>query len=125
MFNRSYAAVQLLAPTTMSTSANGSAVDLATYASVANRELKVAFQAAGVAGTSPSITLAVTECDTTNGTYAAPAAGTSSAVITTNGLTELNVYVSKRYVRSEIAFTSNTTNGAISCVAFVLKRDGG
>ena len=69
---RSWVGVKLMNLSAISTTTQGSATDLATYVNLAKREMKVVFFLSGTAGTTISVTPAVTECDTTNGTFAAP-----------------------------------------------------
>ena len=126
MFNRSRKAVSVVVPASISTTTTSAAVDLggaANNASQANREVKALFVLGGVAGTTPSITVAVQECDTTNGTYAAPRGLTSPGAITTNGVYEVNFYPAKRYIQSVITFTANTTAAIAGVVAEVTRRD--
>lgn len=121
---REWGALQLMNLSAQTTTTQSlSPVDLAQYASLANREMKATFQVFFSAQT-PSLTVAVTECDTTNGTFTAPNWGTSTAAVTTNGLTELNFRADKRYIRAEVTFpASGVTNSDLNAVAFALKRE--
>jgi len=102
------------------TSTQGSAADMATYASTEKREMKAVFFVSGLT-TITTATVAVTECATTNGTFTAPATGTSSAVVTTNGLTELNFRNDARYIRAEL--TVNAAGSVnVSAVGIAPKR---
>lgn len=83
----------------------GSAVDLAPTATVAKRELKLIVAAQVL--TAGTFNVAVTECDTTNGTFTAVAGDTITAV-TTNGVREYTANVTKRYVKGAITTVAGT-----------------
>jgi hypothetical protein len=120
---RQWKAVSLITLRAISTSTQGAAIDMAAYANLAKREMKVVWFVKGAAGTTISITPAVTECDTTNGTFAAPAQYTAITAVTTDSLTEQNFRADKRYIRAEVTLTANTTATDIHAVAFVIQRE--
>lgn len=121
---RGWASALLLSARALSTStASPASIDLATYASLAKREVKVAVVLAGLAGTTISVLPAVEECDTTNGTFATPAQYTAASAQTTNGLVELNFRADKRYIRLPVTLGANTTGADVHAVLFALKRE--
>lgn len=120
---RGWVGVNLLNVAAISTTTNGAATDLATYANLAKREMKVVFFLSGTAGTTISITPSVQECATTNGTYAAPTYYTAASAQTTDGMVELNFRADKRYIQAVATLGANTTGANVSAVAFVLKRE--
>lgn len=121
---RGWASAILLSARALSTStATPTSIDLVTYASLAKREMKVSVVLAGLAGTTISVTPAVEECDTTNGTFAAPATYTAPSAQTTNGIVEINFRADKRYIRLPVTLGANTTGADVHAVAFALKRE--
>ncbi len=117
---REWGPINLMNLSAATTTTQGTATDGSSYASQANREMKAVFMISGLT-TITTITLAVTECATSTGSFTAPANGTSSAVVTTNGMTELNFRNDLKYIRAEA--TPNTTGSVnIAAVGFALKR---
>lgn len=126
MFNRSLKIATVVAPATITTTTTHTYFDLgglANNGSFANREMKLIWSFGSVAGTTPSITVSVQECDTTNGTYAAPDGITSPTAVTTNGFAEVNFFPAKRYIQAVTTYTANTTSANVGVVALVVKRD--
>jgi hypothetical protein len=123
---RSYGSVNLKIPVVVTTDAAGALYpDLATYASLAKREVKFIFSL-GAFTTATGVTVSVTECDTTNGTYAAPANGTTSALFTTTagGIQEINCRIDMRYVKCNWAGSpAGNYSMILGCVAVPLKRE--
>ena len=114
------------AVTTSSTGATTTAVDMATYASLAAREVMVV-ALPGTMTTCATCTFTVEECDTTNGTYSAPVAGTTTSVITsTQGAAgtavKMPVAIQKRYVH--LKYTLDTTGSMpLAAVLFAALRE--
>lgn len=101
--------------------ATGSVVDLAPSASVTRRQMKliVGYQVL-TAGTFP---LSVTECDTTNGTFAAVSGDTIANVTSTQaaqGVVEYHLYPTKRYVKAAIGTVAGT--GAAANLVVLLQN---
>lgn len=123
---RNYDAVNLKTPVAVTTDAAGALYpDFATYANLAKRECKFVFTI-GAMTTATGVTVSITECDTTDGTYTAPANGTTSALFTTTagGIKELNCRVDKRYVKCNWAGSpSGNYSMILGCVAIPLKRE--
>ena len=118
---RQWGPVNLLNLNAATTTTQGTATDMSTYASQARREMKGIVLLSGLT-TITTATVAITECATTNGTFAAPANGTSSAVVTTNGMTELNFRNDLRYIRAEI--TVNAAGSVnVAAIGLALKRE--
>lgn len=115
---RNWGAINLLNLNAQTTTTQGSASDLSTYATLNKREMKVSFMLSNVSGTH---TCAITECDTTNGTFTAPTNGATQGVVTTNGLTEMNFLAQKRYIRAEVTMAASSTAN-IAVVGFAAKR---
>ena len=120
-----YAPISLLinAAVTTTTTGNASATtaDLATYASLAARECMVVV-APGAMTTCTTATFTIYECDTTNGTYSAPIAGTTTTTITSTAAAlgtaiAMPVTIQKRYVN--LGITVNAS-GSMPVAAFVL-----
>jgi hypothetical protein len=106
-----------------STATPATTLDLASYASLAKREMKVSVVLAGLAGTTVSVLPAVEECATTNGTWTTPAQYTAASAQTTNGLVELNFRADLRYIRLPVTLGANTTGADVHAVAFAMKRE--
>jgi hypothetical protein len=90
------------------TGATGGVIDMAPTASVGKRSQKVIVVASGVTGTSPVFPLAITECDTTNGTYTA-VSGLTITGVSTNGTTEYHALFTKRYIIATVGTVTGTT----------------
>lgn len=120
---RQWVGVKLMQVRAISTTTQGSATDMATYANTAKREVKAVFFLSGLAGTTISVTPGITECATTNGTFAAPTQYTAASAQTTNGMVEMNFRNDLRYVRAEATLGANTTAADVACVVFALKRE--
>jgi hypothetical protein len=118
MWARAYGAIQALEAQAVTTTGVGDVVDLATYASLAKREIKMVVLS-GNFTTAASLTLAATECATTDGSYTAVTSGTTSATVTTTtgAITELNFRANLRYVK--LSYTLDAT-GSIPLAACVL-----
>ena len=117
---REWATVSLLNAAADTTTAQATGVDMSAYASQANREMKAVIAVSALT-TITTATVAITECATVGGTYTAPANGTSSVVITTNGIYEINFRNDLRYVRVERTYNAaGTVNLAVAGLA--LKR---
>lgn len=115
-----------LAITTSTQTLTASVVDLATYASLAEREMKAIYSVKSYTGLTPAAVIGVTECDTTNGTFTAPAWGTSTVTLSTTaavGAGELNFRADKRYIRAEVTLTAGDTGMTVNVVAVALKRE--
>lgn len=123
MWAQNYVAVSVIPAQAITTSTAAPAyVDLAAYADLAKREMKLIL-AKGAYTTITTATFAIEECDTTNGTYAAPAYGTTSVVSTNTAATviEMNFTPQKRYVRLPI--TVNATGSVpVAATLVALKR---
>ena len=126
---RALGAVSLLnelAITTSTQTLSANVVDLASYASLANREMKAIYTVKSYTGLTPAATIAITECDTTNGTFTAPASGSPSVTLSTTaavGAGELNFRADKRYIRAEVTLTAGDTGMTVNVVAVALKRE--
>ena len=122
MWSRAYTALQLIKSVALTTtSATPSlTVDLGAYASLANREIKAVINT-GTLTTTATMTFTIEECATTNGTWAAPANGTTSAVVTTAVVTEMNFLAQLRYVR--MPYTLDATGSIpVGATLIVLAR---
>jgi len=121
MWSRAYGGLELLRAQAITTTGNQTGVDISTYASLMNREM-VVFADVGTMTTTTTATVAITESDTSGGTYAAPANGTASAVITAAGLSTLRFRAAKAFIRAEV-----TVNAAgsipMSVIGVALKRE--
>jgi hypothetical protein len=121
MWTGTYTALELtraIALTTTSATPSRT-VDLAAYASLKNREVLAVVQV-GALSTTATLTLNVEVCATTNGTWAAPSAGTTTATVTAAGITEIPFYPNLRYVR--LAYTLDAT-GSVPTAASLLVLD--
>lgn len=100
MYSGKYTALELTrAVAIATTSATPSrTVDLAAYASLANREV-LAVVHTGALSTTATMTFNVEVCATTNGTWAAPSAGTTTLTVIAAGINEINFFPNLRYVR--------------------------
>ena len=118
MWARAYGAIQALEAQAITTTGVGDVVDLATYADLAKREIKMVVLY-GNYTTVATCTFAATECATTGGSYTAVLHGTTSAVVTTTtgGITELNFRANERYVK--FSYTVDAT-GSVPLAACVL-----
>jgi alpha-L-arabinofuranosidase len=118
MWARAYGAIQAWEAAAVTTTAVGDVVDLATYADLAKREIKMVIMN-GNFTTVTTATFAATECETTGGAYTACLHGTTSAVVTntTGNITELNFRANYRYVKLAVSFN---TDGSIPIAACVL-----
>ncbi len=123
MWARAYGAIQALEAQAITTTGVGDVVDLATYADLAKREIKMVILS-GNFTTAASLTLAATECATTNGSYTAPANGTTSATVTTTtgAITELNFRANQRYVQLSYTLDAAGSIPMAACVV-ALKRE--
>jgi hypothetical protein len=90
------------------TGATGGVVDMAPSASIGKRACKIVVAACGVTGTSPVFPLALSECDTTNGTFSAVSDLTISNV-TTDGTSEYHALITKRYIKATVGTVTGTT----------------
>jgi hypothetical protein len=120
-------ALLINAAVTTSTTGNASATtaDLSESASLAKRECKVVVLP-GAMTTCTTATFAVEECDTTNGTYSAPIAGTTTTTITSTAAAlgtalEMNVVIQKRYVHLK-ATVDQTGSIPVAAVLLALRR---
>lgn len=118
MWARNYGAIQALEAQAITTTGVGDVVDLATYADLAKREIKMVILS-GNFTTVTTATFAATECETTGGSYSAVLHGTTSATVTTTtgAITELNFRANYRYVK--LSYTVDTT-GSVPLAACVL-----
>ena len=100
MFTQSYTALELIrAAAITTTSATPSrTVDLAAYASLVNREIKAVVHT-GALTTTATMTFNIEVCATTNGTWAAPSAGTTTLTMIAACNNEIHFYPNLRYVR--------------------------
>lgn len=98
---RQWAAVKLLNSHLATTNGVGAATDMAAYASTGKREIKAVAFLANLT-TTATVTVSVTECATSGGSYTAPANGSPSAVITANGMAEFNFRHDLRYIKGNI-----------------------
>jgi hypothetical protein len=123
---KNYGAINLKLPVAVTTDAAGALYpDLATYTDLAKREMKFVFTI-GAMTTATGVTVSITECDTTNGSYTAPANGTTSASFTTTagGIQELNCRIDKRYVKANWAGAPvGNYSMIIGCVGIAMKRE--
>lgn len=121
MFAREYALPELVRNQTFTTTvvAAGAStgatvgVDLAPYVAIKNREVQAVVLVSALT-TITTLTVAVAECDTTSGTFAAPPVGTTSVVFTAAGAKTLNWYPTKRY--AQLSLTPDTT-GSVNVAA--------
>lgn len=120
---RSWGVVQLLNLAGITTTTQGAAVDMASYASIAKREMKAVFTLTGVAGTTASVLVSVEESDATNSGFAAPTQYTAATAKTTNTTVELNFRADKRYIRAVVTLTADTTGAHVVANAIALKRE--
>lgn len=121
MWTGSYTALELtraIAITTTSATPSRT-VDLASYASLANREV-LAVVMTGALSTTATMTFNVEVCATTDGTWAAPSAGTTTLTVTAAGINEIPFYPNKRYVR--LAYSVDAT-GSVPTSAMLLVLD--
>lgn len=121
----SYEVKTLLNSPGATAAAAGSVVTLTPSAIINRREAKVivGYQVL-TAGTFP---LTITECDTTNGTFAAVAGDTISSIVTTEaavGVVEYHVRPSKQYLKASIGTVAGTGAAANILVMLVnMKRE--
>lgn len=121
MWARAYGAFEVYRAAAVTTTGNGSGVDLATYADLAKREMKVVVDV-GTLTTTTTATVSITNSDTSGGAYTAPTYGTASAVVTAAGVVELNFRADKRWIRLENVVNA-TGSVPISAVGIALKRE--
>lgn len=121
MFNGNLTALELIrAAAITTTSATPSrTVDLAAYASLANREI-MAVVMTGALTTTATMTFNVEVCATTDGTWAAPSAGTTTLTVTAAGINEIPFYPNLRYVR--LAYSVDAT-GSVPTAANLVVLD--
>lgn len=122
MWSHAYGGLELLRAQAIATSANQTAVDLSAYADLMNSEM-VVFANLGTMTTTTTATIAITESTASNGTFTAPANGTSSVVLTAAGLNSgLRFRAAKAFIRAEV--TVNAAGSVpMSVVAVALKRE--
>ena len=124
MWARNYGPLELLrAQAITTTTASPGYVDLQPYASLAKREVK-AVVLVGAMTTTTTVTVAVKECDTTNGSYTAPAYGTTSQAATTTAgqQLEFNFRADKRYVQLSITVDA-TGSVPMAATLVALKKE--
>ncbi len=105
---RALAVRSVLSVSQTSTNTTGTYTDIAPSGTIGKREHKIIVVASGVSGTSPVFPIALTECDTTNGTFTA-VSGLSISNVTTNGTTEYHAPIQKRYVIATVGTVTGTT----------------
>lgn len=116
------AVVELVRAARMTTSADGSAVDLRTYTNPGGKQMKAVLSLGGVAGTTPSITVKIQHSDTTTAGDFADITSATFTAATTNGTETIHFQTTKRYVRTVTTFTSDTTQGDVAVVLAAEKR---
>lgn len=122
MYVQKYSALELTraAAITTTSATPSNTVDLAAYASLANREVK-AVVLVGALTTTATATFNIEVCATTNGTWAAPSAGTTTLTVTAAGINEINFFPNKRYVR--LAYEVDATGSVpIAAALYALER---
>lgn len=126
MWSKNYGSINLKTPVVVTTDAAGALYpDMATYADLAKRQMKFVFLM-GAFTTATGVTVSVTECDTTDGSYTAPANGTTSALFTTTagGIQEINCRIDKRYVKCNWAGSPTGNYSMImGCTGIAMKRE--
>lgn len=96
--------VELLRNATYATtSLAATGVDMSAYANVGNRSMRATVMISAFT-TITTATVAVVECATSTGSYTAPANGTTSAVLTAAGISNLDFQLTKKYVRLTYTF---------------------
>lgn len=123
MWARNYGALKLSATGAVTTTSAAPTVyaDLSTYADLAKREVK-AIVSVGTLSTTATMTFSILECATTDGSYAAPTYGTTQAVVTAAGVTEMNFRADDPYIK--LAYAVDATGSVpISAVLIAMKRE--
>lgn len=123
MWPQNFGSLELIRAATITTSSASPSryVDITNYAALAKRPVKVVIQV-GTLSTTATCTFNITECATTNGTYAAPANGTTQKVITAAGIYEVAVRCDNPYVRLEYSVDA-TGSVPVAASLQALKRD--
>lgn len=100
MRQRDMAIKILLAATQRDTNAAGSAIDLQGTINPLGREVKAILDVGAVAGTSPTLDVAIQESATTTAADFTAITGAAFTQVSTTGNQELHFKVTKRYVRA-------------------------
>jgi len=117
---RNWEAVKLLNSAAATTNGVGAATDMATYATTGKREIKAVAFLSNLT-TTATVTVSVTECATSGGTYSAPANGSPSVVLTANGMGEFNFRNDLRYLKGNIVVNATGVFN-LSLAVIALKR---
>jgi hypothetical protein len=109
-------AAVLVYPAVITTSADGSAVDLSAFHN--RRNYKAVLTVASQAGTSPSATVKIQESSTTTAADFTDITGAAFTAVTTTGTATETIHFKtiKRYVRAVTTLTANTTQSVVSAI---------
>lgn len=109
---------------TITTTTQGSAVDLSTLNNPGGRQLKAHLAVGLQGGTSPSLTCKIQESDTTTAADFADITGATFTAVTTTGTANEAIHfkATKRYVRLVATTTSDTTSSTLSAVVIGEER---
>lgn len=122
-FTANQSLIRLLTTQAITTSADGTAIDLQSYANPGGRAMKVVVDVGSNLGTTPSATVKIQDSDTTTaGDFVDLYTGFSAVTATTGGLSSASVKTNKRYVRAVVTVTANTTSTNVAAYALVQNR---
>jgi hypothetical protein len=115
--------LRLLTTQALTTSADGSAVDLQGYINPGGRNIKVVADVGSNLGTTPSVTIKVQDSDTTTAAdFADLYTGFTAVTATTGGLSTAHIKTNKRYLRAVATLTANTTSSNVATYILVENR---
>lgn len=122
-FSANKSLIRLLTTQAISTSADGSAIDLQSYTNPGSRAIKVVVDVGSNLGTTPSATVKIQNSDTTTASdFADLYTGFSAVTATTGGLNSAHIVTNKRYLRAVVTVTANTTSTNVAAYALVDNR---
>ena len=122
-FQANHNVLRLLTTQVLTTSADGSAVDLQGYANPGGRNIKVMADVGSNLGTTPSVTVKIQDSDTTTAAdFADLYTGFAAVTATTGGLSTAHIKTNKRYLRAVATLTANTTSTNLATYIIVENR---
>lgn len=122
-FQANHSVLRLLTTQVLTTSADGSAVDLQGYANPGGRNIKVVADVGSNLGTTPSVTVKIQDSDTTTAAdFADLYTGFAAVTATTGGLSTAHIKTNKRYLRAVATLTANTTSSNVATYIMVENR---
>lgn len=117
------AVVRLLKSQAITTSTDGSAVDLQGYINPGGRNIQVVVDIGSNLGTTPSATVKIQDSDTTTaGDFTDLYTGFAAVTATTGSLAAAHIKTNKRYLRAVATLTANTTQTVLGTYIVVQNR---